>query len=310
MATAASPSPVEVPRIPPAPRFQWWSNVLPMLASHLAALGALFFDVPAEAWVLCGALWFVRMFGVTAGYHRYFSHKTFKTSRWFQFVLAVLAQSSAQKGVLWWAAHHRDHHRFSDGERDVHSPADGFWHSHIGWMLDPQTNATKSRRVRDLTRFPELRWLNRFYLLPPTALALICLFTMGWAGLFVGFFVSTVLLWHSTFTINSLSHVWGSRRYDTTDTSRNNPVLALLTLGEGWHNNHHRYMLSARQGFRWWQVDVTYYLLKLLSWFRLVWDLRPVPQDVLNEPRPQTADRRRRARPRLRSLTEGAVRDR
>ena len=260
--------------------------MLPMLLAHLVPFGAFFVDVPSEAWVLCGTLWAVRMFGVTAGYHRYFSHRTFNTSRVFQFVLAVLAQSSSQKGVLWWAAHHRDHHRFSDTDRDVHSPKRGFWYAHIMWMHDPVSFETRWRRVRDLHRFAELRWLDRWWVAPPTLLAIACFAYLGWAGLFIGFFLSTVLLWHATFTINSLSHVWGRRKYDTTDTSRNNVWLALLTLGEGWHNNHHRYMLSARQGFRWWEIDVTYYALKVLSWFRVVWDLRPVPREIIEEARP------------------------
>lgn len=265
-----------------------------MVLVHLAVFGALFVDIPASAWVLCFGMWFVRMFFVTAGYHRYFSHRSFNTSRVFQFILAFGAQSSLQKGVLWWAAHHRDHHRFSDTERDVHSPNDGFWHSHLLWILDPANDETLTRRVRDLDRFPELRWLDRWHLVPTVTVGLICLAAAGLPGLFIGYFLSTVILWHTTFTINSLAHVWGSKRYETGDDSRNNFFLALITLGEGWHNNHHRYMLSARQGFRWWEIDITYYILKLLSLFGIVRDLRPVPADIVAEPRlgPATAQAR------------------
>jgi stearoyl-CoA desaturase (Delta-9 desaturase) len=203
----------------------------------------------------------------------------------FQFVLAWLAQSTAQKGALWWAAHHRKHHLFSDHEGDLHSPVrEGFWYSHAGWLFD-NTSDTDYSRIPDLTRYPELRFLNKYYLLPPIVLGVVMFFTLGAPGLFVGFFLCTVITWHATFTINSLSHVIGRRRFATTDASRNNWFLAILTFGEGWHNNHHRFSSSARQGFYWYEYDVTFYILKLLSWVGIVWDLRPVPQSVLEEGR-------------------------
>ncbi|MFT5355520.1 MAG: stearoyl-CoA desaturase (delta-9 desaturase) [Polyangiales bacterium] len=254
--------------------------------SHVFALLALFVTQSPAAWILCGVLFVVRMFGVTAGYHRYFSHRAFKTSRVGQFALAVLAQSSLQKGVLWWAAHHRKHHKHSDEVGDVHSPVqEGFWHSHVGWILSAEHEETDYAKVRDLAKYPELRFLNRFHFLPGVVLALICFLTLGVPGLIIGFFVSTVALWHSTFLINSLAHVVGTRRFATPDESRNNFWLALLTLGEGWHNNHHRYQSSARNGFYWWEVDFTYYALRGLSALRLVSDLRQVPERVLAEGR-------------------------
>src|SRR5713226_7680913 len=215
-------------------------------------------------------------------YHRYFSHRAFKTSRAFQFIIAVMATTSTQKGVLWWAANHRHHHRYSDTEADLHSPTlFGFWWSHVGWILSDRYNQTKSDLIQDFYKYPELRWLNKYHLVPPIALAVILFLAGGWGMLVWGFFVSTVMLWHASFTINSLSHLFGSRRYETTDTSKNNPFLALLTMGEGWHNNHHHYMASVRQGFFWWEVDVTYYALKVLSWFHIVWDLRLPPARIL-----------------------------
>lgn len=259
-------------------------NTLPFIIMHLLLLGIFFTGVTWESVVVCVVLYFVRMFGVTAGYHRYFSHRTFKTSRLGQFLLAFLAETSAQKGVLWWAAHHRHHHRYSDLPEDVHSPVQrGFWYSHVGWLFDG-TSKTRFERIRDMAKYPELRFLNTFWLLPPTILGVSTYFLFGASGLFVGFFLSTVLLWHGTFTINSLSHVWGKRRYQTTDDSRNNWILALITLGEGWHNNHHHYMLSTRQGFFWWEIDITYYLLKFFSWLGLVWDLREPPAEVVAAP--------------------------
>lgn len=256
-------------------------GAIPFVLVHLAVLGAIWSGVTAGALVALAVLYAIQMFAITAGYHRYFAHKTFKTSRAFQLVLAFFAQASAQKGVLWWAAHHRRHHAFSDTEDDVHSPRQhGFWYAHLGWIFD-RTSETDLDRVRDLARYPELRWLNRYYLVPPILLALATFLLLGWPGLFVGFFGSTVLTYHATFAINSLAHVFGRRRFETGDDSRNNAALALITLGEGWHNNHHHYRGSARQGFTWWEIDVTWYVLKVLSWLGLVWDLRVPPRKVL-----------------------------
>jgi stearoyl-CoA desaturase (delta-9 desaturase) len=236
--------------------------------------------------VLCAALYVVRMFGVTAGYHRYFSHRTFRTSRAGQFVLAFLAQSSAQRGILWWAAKHRHHHRHSDTEIDVHSPRHrGFLYAHVGWIFTPQHGDTDADAVPDLTKYPELVWLDRHPYLPATVLAVACFAFGGWPALIVGFFWSTVLLYHGTFFINSLAHVHGTQRYVTGDDSRNNWWLALITLGEGWHNNHHAYQRSTRQGFRWYEVDPTFYLLTVLSWLRVVRDLGAPPADVVRNER-------------------------
>jgi stearoyl-CoA desaturase (Delta-9 desaturase) len=266
--------------------------MIPFIIVHLAVLGAFWSGVSTEA-VVCGiALYFVRMFAVTGGYHRYFSHRTYKTSRVFQFILAFLAQSTAQKGALWWAAHHRAHHRFSDKAGDLHSPVnDGFWYSHVGWLFNG-TADTDYTMIPDFARYPELRFLNKYFLLPPIVMGVVVFLTLGWPGLFIGFFASTVALWHGTFTINSLSHVFGNRRFATTDDSRNNWFLAIVTMGEGWHNNHHRFAASARQGFYWYEYDITYYILKVLSWLGIVWDLRPVPRKILEEGRARDRSRR------------------
>ena len=262
---------------------------IPFVLIHLAALGVFWVGFSWTGLILCVAMYYVRMFGVAAGLHRYFSHRAFRTSRWFQFVLAVLGTTSAQKGVLWWAGHHRNHHRHSDSDQDIHSPFQrGFWWSHCGWILCSKYNDTPVDVIKDFAKYPELRWLNRHYLVPPTALALLLFFTFGWTGLFWGFFLSTVVLWHGTFTVNSLMHVMGKRRYATTDTSRNNMSLAFVTLGENWHNNHHYYQASANQGFYWWEIDIAYYLIRALGAVGLVWDIRTPPQRVLDGGR--TAD--------------------
>jgi stearoyl-CoA desaturase (delta-9 desaturase) len=264
-----------------------YPSAIPFVLVHLACLAAIWTGVTTEAIVIAIVLYVVRMFGVTAGYHRYFSHRSFKTSRAGQFVLALLAQLSAQRGILWWAAKHRHHHRHSDSVDDVHSPRHhGFWYAHLGWIFRPQHNRTDYDVVPDLARYPELRFLDRHQYLPAAVLAVIVWLVAGWPGLVVGFFWSTVALYHGTFMINSLAHVHGTQRYVTGDDSRNNWWLALITLGEGWHNNHHAYQRSTRQGFRWWEIDPTFYALTALSWCRLVWDLGTPPSDLVHNQRP------------------------
>jgi len=279
MATAARPLSIPLPngaRISVV-------GVTPFAIMHLLAFGIFFVPFKWSYAITCVALVFGRMFWVTAGYHRYFSHRSFKTSRVFQFVIAFMAMTSAQKGVLWWAAHHRHHHRFSDQEEDLHSPTlVGFFWSHIGWIVSDRYNDTRTNYIADFAKFPELRWLNKYHWVPPATLG-VSLYLIGGLPLFLwGFVLSTVLLWHDTFTINSLSHLFGTVRYKTTDTSKNNWFLALLTLGEGWHNNHHHFMASARQGFFWWEIDITYYTLEALSLVGLVWELRQVPAHLLH----------------------------
>ena len=217
----------------------------------------------------------IRMFAITAGYHRYFSHRAFKLSRVPQFVLAFLAQTSAQMGVFWWAAHHRVHHRYSDTGEDTHSPVTrSIWWSHIGWIIAGSSSEYDSRLMQDFEKFTELKLLNKYHRLPAILFGAVVFALGGYAAFLWGFVLSTVLLWHCTFSINSLAHVWGSRPFETEDQSRNNLFLALITLGEGWHNNHHQFMYSARQGLRWWEIDLTYYILWLLSLIGIVWELR------------------------------------
>jgi len=258
---------------------------IPFIALHFLPLLVFVTGVTWRAVALCALLYVVRMLAITAGYHRYFAHRSYRLRRVPQFVLAVAGSSAAQKGPLWWAAHHRAHHKYSDTERDLHSPKRGFWWSHVGWILCDKYNKTDRDAIKDFTKFPELVWLDKHDWVAPWALGILSYLIAGWSGLIVGFFLSTVLLWHGTFTINSLAHVWGRRVYATTDTSRNNAVLAVVTGGEGWHNNHHRYPWSARQGFRWWQVDMTYYTLRLFALLGIVHDLRPVPAEVRAEAR-------------------------
>ena len=272
-----------------------WLRVVPFLALHLGCVAAFRVGISATAVLVAVTLYIIRMFAVTAFYHRYFAHRTFRTSRALQLVFALIGATSVQRGPLWWASHHRRHHLHADTELDPHSPRPrGFLWSHMGWFLTPEGFRTEWHRIPDLARYPELRWVDRFDIVAPLALA-VSLYALGTllqsshpglgtsgAQLLVwGFCISTVALFHATVTINSLAHRFGKRRFETRDDSRNNLWLALITFGEGWHNNHHFYPGSARQGFRWWEIDVTYYALRLMALLGLVRGLKPVPARVL-----------------------------
>lgn len=283
-----------------------WPRVLPFVGMHLACLGVLWVGVsPVAVGVAVGG-YFLRMFAITGFYHRYFSHRTFRTSRFVQFLGGFLGAASTQRGPLWWAAHHRLHHRHSDEPSDPHSPVqNSFLTSHMGWFLTKANFRTRLEQVPDLARYRELRFLDRFDLVAPVIYAVAC-FALGavlearapklgtTAGqmLVWGFFVSTVALYHGTFTINSLAHRWGGRRYATNDDSRNNWLLSIVTMGEGWHNNHHYFPGTARQGFRWYEFDPTWYILKLLEKLRIVQDVRGVPERVVRAGDAGTGDRR------------------
>jgi stearoyl-CoA desaturase (delta-9 desaturase) len=258
-----------------------WLRVVPFIGMHLMCAGVIWVGVSSTALLVAAALYVLRLVAITGFYHRYFSHRTFRTSRAIQFVFAVLGTMAVQRGPLWWAAHHRHHHAHADEENDSHSPTQhGFWWSHVGWFMNRSNFRTRSELIQDLTRYPELRWLDRFDIVPPIALAVL-LYVCGGAQLLIwGFFISTVLLHHVTFTVNSLAHRFGRRRYATSDDSRNNWWIALLTFGEGWHNNHHHFPGSVRQGFYWWEIDLTYYLLRSMAACGLVWDLKPVPARI------------------------------
>lgn len=280
-----------------------WSRVLPFAFLHLGCLGVLWVGFSPVAVISAIALYYIRIFAITGFYHRYFSHKTYKTSRFMQFLMGVVGVSAVQRGPLWWAAHHRNHHKYSDMKEDIHSPKQrGFFWSHMGWILCDAYMPTDYKRVPDLAKYPELVFLNRFDWLMPAVLGIATLVSGALMEIYApqlgtnalqmfvwAFFISTVLVFHGTCTINSLSHVIGNRRFETTDTSRNNFILALVTLGEGWHNNHHFYCGSTRQGFYWWEVDISYYVLKIMSFFGLVWDLHPVPKFVYDEAKKQAA---------------------
>ena len=283
--------------VPQAEKKIDWLRTIPFIGLHLAVLFVFAVGWSPIALVIAIALYCIRMFAITGFYHRYFSHKAFRTSRLIQFLFAVIGASAVQRGPLWWAAHHRLHHVNSDEGTDEHSPRQhGFLWSHMGWFLSRHNFATRLDKIQDFARYPELRFLDRFDILVPALLALSLFVlgesinafwpqagTSGWQLVIWGFVISTVVLYHITFTINSIAHSIGHRRFATRDDSRNNMMLALLTFGEGWHNNHHYYPGSARQGFAWWEFDITYYLLRLMQVLGLIHDLRPVPARIMQQ---------------------------
>lgn len=286
-----APTGKEASRTGPQP-INWLAST-PFLVMHLIPLALFFTDPGWEDFLLCFILYYARMFFITAGYHRYFAHRSYKLGRVMQFLMAFGGATAVQKGPLWWAGHHRQHHRFSDTERDVHSPRHGFWWSHVGWILADRYSETPTHCIKDFAKYPELRWLNRYHLVAPITLATACYLLGGLNALLAGFFLSSVLLWHGTFTINSLAHVFGRRRFQTSDTSRNSLVLALITMGEGWHNNHHHFPTTANQGFYWWEIDMSYYVLCVLSRLGLARDLRRPPSRVLERGRIDASGARR-----------------
>ena len=285
-----------------------WPRTIPFIILHLGCLGVIWVGVSSLAVWLAVGLYFFRMFAITGFLHRYFSHKTYSTSRAFQVVMALWCSLAVQRGALWWASTHRHHHKHSDEEDDKHSPVvDGFWWAHIGWITSKKNFPTDYSKITDLAKYPELVFLNRFDTLIPILFA-GSLYGLGaylgaqgvettGAQLLVwGFFISTTVLFHGTSCINSLAHVWGTKRFKTTDDeSRNSFILTLITLGEGWHNNHHRYQATTKQGFYWWEFDPTYYLLKMLSWTGLIWGLKGVPESIYEEAEKNKAENQQRA---------------
>ena len=271
-----------------------WMRVIPFIILHLSCFMIFFVGFSWTAFVVCMSLFAIRMFAITGFYHRYFSHKTFRTSRFVQCLFAMIGATAVQRGPLWWAAHHRGHHMHSDTTEDKHSPKEhGFIWSHMGWFLTKSNFVTNTKLIRELIRFPELRIIDRFDLLMPLALSISLwglgyyleqyepsLHTNGFQLFIWGFSVSTIMLYHATFLVNSVAHQWGKKRYETKDTSRNNFLIAILTFGEGWHNNHHHYPGSARQGFYWWEIDLTYYVLKCLAMMGIIWDVRTVSENI------------------------------
>lgn len=285
--------------LPPVIRLQWIVMRVTRWVVNTTALLAIF--LVGFSWPDCIALVlgvFLGLLSVTVCYHRYFSHRCFNTSRWFQFLLALWGTTNLQRGPIWWAAIHRQHHSHSDSEGDWHSPRDGFWHAHHGWLESPDVLMVSYDRVKDLTRYPELRFIDNFYYVPaaalPAALAAIGWYleahypelgTNAWQMVAWGFFVRTAIVWQLTFIVNSLLHTWGWKRFDNHDESRNSYILGVINLGDGFHNNHHRYPMSARHGFYWWEIDITYYVIKLLEVLHLVRDVKSPPAAVLEEGR-------------------------
>jgi stearoyl-CoA desaturase (delta-9 desaturase) len=281
------------------PKWAGRTGIMPGVAVYITLLHLLVFGFILVGWspfalVFALGFYLIRMFGITAFYHRYFSHRAFVANRFFSCLFAILGCTALQKGPLWWSAIHRHHHLYADTEKDIHSPKiRGFFWSHIGWSMAYENMNVRSEYIKDWIKFPELVFIEKFWFAFPLLSAGLVFLTGHLLALFApalqtngpqlfiwGFVISTFLCSHAVFSINSIDHMYGSRRYDNPDTSRNNLLMALLTLGEGWHNNHHHYAITAHAGFYWWEIDITYYMLVVLSWFRIVRNLRPLPLEM------------------------------
>ena len=270
-----------------------WLRIIPFIVLHLACGAILWVGWSSIAVIVAIAFYAIRMIAITAFYHRYFAHKTFKTNRIAQFIFAVIGSAATQRGPLWWASHHRHHHYYSDTDDDVHSPKKGLFWSHMGWFLSNKHFKTRLDLIPDFARYRELVLLDRFDVLIPIICMLLLyglgsllaalapeLGTNGLQMLVWGYVISTVVLLHMTLCINSMAHRLGTRRFNTEDTSRNNFLLAIFTFGEGWHNNHHRFPNSARQGLKWWEIDISYYCIKSLEKLGVVWNVKTGPTSL------------------------------
>jgi stearoyl-CoA desaturase (delta-9 desaturase) len=282
--------------------------VLPNLVQILIfwfvqASALLVFAVPFR-WAYLG-LWaashFLRAVGLTLCFHRYLAHRAFKMNRGARFVWALVGTAAMQKGPLWWAGHHVNHHKYADRDGDPHSPmVSGVYHAHVGWFLDDtKYDSVESNNpvMRDFSKVPELALLDRFFYAPPILLALGLVLAGGLPWLAWGFCLPTMTLSHATFCINSVNHMFGSRRFETVDESRNNVLTAFFAVGEGWHNNHHRYQRAARNGFYWWEFDPTWYIIRGMAALRIAWDLQSVPKRIYEEARSVKAQRAARRIP-------------
>jgi stearoyl-CoA desaturase (Delta-9 desaturase) len=271
------------------------------------ASALLVFAVPFHRGLI--ALWaashFLRAIGLTLAFHRYFAHRAFKMNRIARFVWAWIGTSAMPKGPLWWAGHHVNHHRYADRDGDPHSPmVSGVYYAHIGWFLNDARHdklAPGNPVIRDFSKAPEIVFLERYYFLPPLVLATAMFAIGGLSWLVWGFCLPTMTLAHATFAINTVNHMFGTRRFETVDESRNNPITAFFAVGEGWHNNHHRYQRAARNGFYWWEFDPTWYVIRAMAAVGLAWDVQPVPRRIYEEAR---AGRARRAARKVPSIIE------
>ncbi len=251
-----------------------WTSIVWIAGLHAGVLLAPF-TFTWSGLVVFGILYVVTGLGVTLGYHRLLTHRSFTTPKWVEYALTLCGVLANEGGPLSWVAGHRKHHRYSDRDGDPHSPNKGFWWAQVGWWThrDPVLDdpVLGIQNVKDLTRDPVHRFLERWQILPPLALA-ASLYALGewWGGVGLswvvwGIFVRTVSVFHATWLVNSAAHIWGYRNFETKDRSTNLWWVALLTFGEGWHNNHHAHQRSARHGLRWWEVDPTYLCVRLLG---------------------------------------------
>lgn len=266
-----------------------WITAAIMVALHLVAFWALFHYTWQNLLAALVLHWVVVGLGISIGYHRLLTHRGFKTSKPFEYFLAMCGSFALEGGPVFWVATHRVHHQHSDGPGDPHTPRDGGFWAHMGWVLfgDREFNKTpiSSKYAPDLAGDPFYCWLTDWHWVPMTVVGLLMIAFVGWGMAAWGMVVRIVAGLHFTWLVNSATHMWGSRRFDTRDDSRNSWWVALLTFGEGWHNNHHAHPVSARHGLAWYELDISWLTLRLLSFLGVVWNVKvaKVRQAATNE---------------------------
>ncbi|KAL2463069.1 Palmitoyl-monogalactosyldiacylglycerol delta-7 desaturase [Forsythia ovata] len=248
-----------------------------VVSVHLLCVFAPFTFNWGAFWVAFGLYIITGLFGITLSYHRHLSHKSFKIPKWLEYIFAYCGALAAQRDPIYWVSTHRYHHQFCDTEKDPHSPIRGFWFSHSTWLFDNNSivaKCGKPNNVGDLEKQPFYKFLERTYLIHPIGLGALLYALGGFPYVVWGMGVRTVFVYHITWLVNSASHTWGKQVWNTGDLSRNNWWLAMITFGEGWHNNHHAFEYSARHGLEWWQVDITWYVIRLLKAIGLATDVK------------------------------------
>ncbi|MFZ0661689.1 MAG: fatty acid desaturase [Acidobacteriaceae bacterium] len=267
-----------------------WLLAIWLAVFHIGAIAAFFF-FSWSALAVASVLWVLgQNVGIAISYHRQLTHRGFVTPRWVEYAMALCATLALQGGPIYWVAVHRLHHQLTDRPGDPHSPHDGKWWSHMGWLLQGtlrNRNTLLTRYAPDLSRDSFYRWLSRYHWLPVTALGVGLFLIGGWPWLLWGIFLRVTLGMHVTWLVNSATHIWGSRRFETHDDSRNSWWVALLTGGEGWHNNHHALPVSTSHGMAWYELDFNYWCIRLLGFLGLakrikVQDAKAGPARILH----------------------------
>jgi len=272
-----------------------WVTLTTVTLFHVMALVALFYFSWSNLLAALVTWWIAGSWGIGMGYHRLLTHRGFKAPKWLEYFLSFCGTLGLQSGAINWVTTHRLHHAFTETDEDPHSPRNGTYWAHMGWIFrgkaQNQDEATQLRYAPDLMKDKVHVWMSNYYWVTPIVAAVILYAIGGFSMVLWGVFLRQVIGWHSTWLVNSATHLWGSRRFETRDDSRNNGLIAALTFGEGWHNNHHAHPRSAKHGLTWYEFDVNWLQIKFLEKIGLVSDVYgyEIEKQVQAEPFQETA---------------------